>query len=124
MKNMASLRPHLLAITAACALFVARGDVLAADAYSQPPPVLEPLPEIPPPTGVDEADTTPQITVKQRDRDTVEEARVNGIIVWIKVTPRYGRPYYLIPSGGGNMYIRRDSLDTALKPPMWVLFSW
>jgi hypothetical protein len=121
---MARLYP-LLAITAACALLVVSGDALAADAYSQPPPILEPLPEIASPPGVDEANAVPQIAVKQRDRDTVEEARVNGIIIWIKVTPRYGgRSYYLIPSGGGNMYIRRDSLDTALKPPMWVLFSW
>src|SRR5690242_19195011 len=98
--HMARLRPHVLAITAACALLFARGDVLAADPYSQPPPILEPLPEIAPPAGVGETDAAPQITIKQRDRDTVEEARVNGVIVWIKVTPRYGRPYYLIPNGG------------------------
>jgi Protein of unknown function (DUF2782) len=118
-----NLRPYAFAITSACAVLFDAGGARAADAYSGPPPVLEPLPEIPSPPGVDEADA-PQITIKRKDRETVEEARVNGIIVWIKVTPLHGRPYYLIPSGGGNMYIRRDSLDSGLKPPMWVLFSW
>jgi hypothetical protein len=117
---------RFLVVTGACALLLllAAGGARAADPYSVPAPVLEPLPEIPAPTGVDDAELAPQITIKQKDRETVEEARVNGIIIWIKVTPRLGRPYYLIPTGGGNMYIRRDSLDTALKPPMWVLFSW
>ena len=120
---MMNFHPHLLAIAAGFAL-LASGGVHAADPYSAPAPVLEPVPEIPPPDA-DVTNANPQVTVKQRDRDTVEEARVNGNIIWIKVTPRYGgRPYYLIPTGGGNMYIRRDSLDTALKPPMWVLFSW
>jgi hypothetical protein len=118
-----SLRPHALVATVACALLIAATGAHAADPYSVPAPTLEPLPEISPPAA-DDAEVAPQITVKQRDRETVEEARVNGIIVWIKVTPRHGRPYYLVPTGGGNMYIRRDSLDTALKPPMWVLFSW
>ena len=118
------LRPYALAITGACWLLLAAGGARAADAYSVPAPTLEPLPEIPSPLGIDDAELAPQITIKQKDRETVEEARVNGIIVWIKVTPRHGRPYYLIPSGGGNTYIRRDSLDTGLKPPMWVLFSW
>jgi len=114
-----NLCPHALLATIACPLLLAAGGARAADAYSAPSPALEPLPEFSPPAA-----DAPQITVKQKDSDTVEEARVNGIIVWIKVTPRHGRPYYLVPTGGGNMYIRRDSLDTALKPPMWVLFSW
>ena len=45
----------------------------------------------------------------QKDGETVEEARVNGNLVWIKVTPRHGRPYYLDPDGGGN----RTSAATA-----------
>jgi len=115
---------HFLVFAGACGLIFAAADARAADPYSVPAPVLEPLPEIPSPPGVDDAELAPQVTIKQKDRETVEEARVNGIIIWIKVTPRTGRPYYLIPTSGGNMYIRRDSLDTALKPPMWVLFSW
>ena len=107
---------------AACALLFAAGAACAADAEKMP--ALEPLPDIPPPPGLEDADLAPQVTITQKDRETIEEARVNGAIVWIKVTPRHGRPYYLIPTAGGNMFIRRDSLDTALKVPMWVLFSW
>jgi hypothetical protein len=32
-------------------------------------------------------------------------------------------PYYLVPQSGGT-FIRRNSLDTSLSVPMWVLFSW
>ena len=111
-----------LAVASACTLLFAASAARAADADQAP--VLEPLPEIPTPPNLDDTDLAPQITITQKDRDTIEEARVNGAIVWIKVTPRHGRPYYLIPTAGANMYIRRDSLDTALKVQMWVLFSW
>ena len=115
-------RRRTLAVAAACALLFAAGAARAGDAGVSP--AQEPLPEIPPPPNLDDADLAPQITIAQKDRETVEEARVNGILVWIKVMPRHGRPYYLIPTAGGNTFIRRDSLDTALKVPMWVLFSW
>ncbi len=84
-----------------------------------PPPALEPLPEI-----SNDAELEPQVTIKRRGGETVEEARVGGRLVWIKVTPSHGQPYYLIPSVGGNSYIRRDSLDTSLSVPMWVLFTF
>ena len=113
-----------LAVASACTLVLASGTARAADAYKEKAPALEPLPEIPPPPSLDDADLAPQVTITQRNRETIEEARVNGAIVWIKVTPRHGRPYYLIPTAGGNMFIRRDSLDTDLKVPMWVLYSW
>ena len=106
----------------AFALLQGAGAAHGADPVT--PPVLEPLPEIPPPPNLEDAELEPQITITQKDRETVEEARVGGAIIWIKVTPRHGRPYFLIPTGGGNTYIRRESLDSALKVPMWVLFSW
>ena len=89
------------------------------------PQKLEPLPEIPPPEGAGDADLEPQVTVMQKNGDKIEEARINGALVWIKVTPRTGVPYYLIPTGhGANTYVRANSLDTALSVPMWQLFSW
>ena len=107
-----------------CAAALAAGPVQAQTAAPAQPPALEPLPEIPPPPNIEDADLEPQITISQTKSETVEEARVNGTLVWIKVTPRHGRSYYLIPTVGGNTFIRRDSLDTGLKVPMWVLFSW
>jgi hypothetical protein len=92
----------------------------------QPQPTnLEPLPVIPPPEGTADADLEPQVTVTQRDGDKIEETRINGALVWIKVTPRTGVPYYLIPTGqGANTFLRANSLDTALSVPMWQLFTW
>jgi hypothetical protein len=54
----------------------------------------------------------------------VEEVRIRGELRYIRVTPKGGRPYFLIPDQNGNTYIRRDSLDPTLKVPMWVLFSF
>ena len=67
---------------------------MAAAQEKKTPPVLEPLPEI-----AGDADLEPQVTITRRQDQTVEEARVNGRLVWIKVTPVHGRPYFLIPDG-------------------------
>ena len=81
---------------------------------------------LPPPSGPDvlESDTEPQITILHDDNKQTEEVRIQGQLRYVRVTPRYGRPYYLIPDANGATYIRRDSLDPSLKVPMWVLFSF
>lgn len=95
-------------------------------AQSAPPPLgLEPLPEVPPPPGVNaNPELEPQITITRRQGETVEEARVNGVLKWVRVTPAHGRAYYLIPDPTGHTFIRRDSNDTGLKVPLWVLFTF
>lgn len=114
---MNRLRRLLAAL--ACAPLAAAG--AAAPGPPAPPeaPAVVPLPP-----EVEDADLGPQVTITKNERETIEEARVNGALVWIKVTPRHGRPYYLIPGGPGNTFVRRDSLDSGLRVPMWVLFSW
>jgi hypothetical protein len=109
------------------ALFVASGLVFAQSAVPPPPPPkLEPLPEIPPPPGVaSDPELEPQVTIRRNEAgETIEEARVNGQLKWIKVTPRHGRPYFLIPDAGGRRYVRSDSLDYGLKVPMWLIFEF
>ena len=64
------------------------------------------------------------MTIIRRNTETVEEARVNGRLVWVKVTPIHGRPYFLVPDNSGNVFIRRDSLDTGLRVPLWLLFEF
>ena len=123
-------RRHLsgFAFLAAFCLWLGAGAAtLSGVALAQPaplPPKLEPLPEIPPPEGVTDPELEPQVTITRKESQTIEEARVAGRIVWIKVTPRHGRPYFLVPDRNGETYLRRDSLDTGLSVPLWVLFSF
>jgi hypothetical protein len=108
----------------AVALFAAAGIVLA-QGTAPPPPQLEPLPEIPPPPELGgDPELGPQVTITRKEGETVEEARVNGRLVWIKVTPRHGKPYFLVPDSGGAMFVRRDSLDSGLKVPLWLLLEF
>ena len=91
----------------------------AAPPPPPPPPNLQPVPE-----AAGDAELEPQITITRRETETVEEARVNGRLMWVKVTPRHGRPYFLIPDGTDFGFIRRDTFDTGLKVPLWVLFTF
>jgi hypothetical protein len=113
-------------LAAACvvALLAATANALAATA--PPPPPLEPLPEAEPPPAeiANDPDLEPQVTIVHRDKETHEEYRVGGRLMWIKVTPQYGRAYYLVAEGTNGAFVRRDSLDTGLRVPMWLLFSW
>ncbi|MEP7182649.1 MAG: DUF2782 domain-containing protein [Betaproteobacteria bacterium] len=125
---------HILSRLAPLALVFAASVALAQTglppAPAPPPlppaaPKLEPLPEIPPPPEISaDTDLEPQVTISRSETEVREEARVAGAIVWIRVTPRHGKPYFLIPDGGANTYIRRDSLDSGLKVPMWVIFTF
>lgn len=98
----------------------------AGAAQAQPAPPPPPLP----PEGASSAplagdpELEPQVTIIRRETETLEEVRIGGDLKFVRVTPLHGRPYYLVPDPNGFQFIRRDSLDTALKVPLWVLFSW
>ncbi len=113
---------HLVASLAALACAVS----LSAAAQKTAPPKLEPLPEPPPlpPEIAGDPELEPQITIIRRQTETIEEYRVNGRLTMVKVTPKTGRPYYLVADGTDGSFVRRDSLDTGLKVPLWLLFSF
>jgi len=51
----------------------------------------------------------------------VEEYRIRGRLYMLKITPRVGRPYYLIdPRGDGN-FVHHDMIESGFHPPMWVI---
>ncbi|MCC7327885.1 MAG: DUF2782 domain-containing protein [Burkholderiales bacterium] len=123
------LQRRVLALS--CALVLAT----LAQAQTRPPPA--PPPPIPPPYApspappapvppdiVGDPDLEPQVTIVRREAETVEEVRVGGELRYIRVTPRFGLPYFLFPTPNGQAFIRRDSLGTGLSVPMWQLFSW
>ncbi|TMH62929.1 MAG: DUF2782 domain-containing protein [Betaproteobacteria bacterium] len=117
------MRPTPAAILAAFAVGIA---LTAFAQKAPPPPQLEPLPEAPPPPPeiASDPDLEPQVTIVRRENETIEEFRVNGRLTMVKVTPRHGRPYYLVADGASGGFVRRDSLDSGLKIPLWVLFSF
>ena len=87
------------------------------------PPQLEPLPEpLPPPpiAGPDE----PAVRIPVQEGDKVEETRVGGRVVMLKVTPPNGKPYYLVDPSGTGSWLRRDSLDDGLRVPLWPIHSF
>jgi hypothetical protein len=99
--------------------------MIAGWSFAQAPAKTQPLPQPPPPPpDIADTDLEPQVTIVRGDEQVMEEVRVKGELRYVRVTPKHGRPYYLIPDGNGATFIRRDSLDSTLKVPMWVLFSF
>ena len=99
---------------------------IALPLAAQQPPKLEPLPEPPPPpTGLaPDPALEPEVTITRRGEDKVEEYRVNGKLYAIKVTPPHGVPYFLMDETGDGSMSRRDSLDSGLRVPQWVIHSF
>ncbi|MCF7200832.1 DUF2782 domain-containing protein [Pseudomonas oligotrophica] len=65
----------------------------------------------------------PEVTIRQEGDRTVEEYRVNGFLYAIKITPKHGKPYFLVRADGndGN-FVRSDQPDMLI--PSWKIFSW
>lgn len=110
--------PRLLAALLFCAF------ALPAAAQMRPAD-LQPIPEPPPPPPgmVDDASLEPQVTIKKRGTDKVEEYRMNGKLYMIKVTPPHGTPYYLVDPKGDGGFVREELIggERSLSVPMWVI---
>ena len=63
----------------------------------------------------------PDIEIRYGQNDTRYEYRINGELVQIKVQPKVGPAYYLIPDQDGAM-IESDRPNPAY--PTWKLFQW
>jgi hypothetical protein len=98
--------------------------LVAAPVFAQNKADLQPLPAVPPPPPEMvpfDAALEPQVTIKKRDNDTVEEFRVKDKLYMIKVTPAHGVPYYLIDNQGDGNFMRMETMDTRVRVPQWVI---
>lgn len=98
----------------------------ALPASAQDRSKAQPIPEPPPPPPGFELDPAqePQVTIRKRGEDTVEEYRVGGKLYMLKVTPPSGAAYYLIDELGDGRFTRQNTLDSGIRPPMWVIRSF
>jgi hypothetical protein len=69
----------------------------------------------------DPALNEPEITITHDGENTYYEYTINGQLREIKVVPRVGKPYYLVPADGSK-FIRVE--ESQLLIPKWVIFSW
>lgn len=68
-------------------------------------------------------DIEPSIIIRHSEDKTFYEYTVNGEVVEIKVVPKEGPAYYLIPAGGEDQEFKRQS-QSKLVVPKWVIFRW
>jgi hypothetical protein len=129
-RQMSGLRASSRIVAAATFFAVAELVLGQTHAPAPPPPPMPPpseaLPDTapPPPAAASDPELEPQVTITKKEGETVEEARVNGKLMWVKVTPRHGKPYYLIPDAIEGTLIRREGFDPGLRVPLWLIFSF
>ena len=92
------------------------------NAAPQQPAGLQPLPP-PPPLNAEDVEE-PQITITKNSEWSVEEYRVGGRLYMIKIIPQVGPPYYLLDDQGDGKFSRRESLDSGVRPPRWVIHKF
>ena len=85
---------------------------------------------VPPPPDIPEQMESgrpiePEVTIIRKEKEVIQEYRINGILYMVKVTPVIGKPYYLIDNDGdGRLESRREGIYSTDLVPQWILFSW
>lgn len=65
----------------------------------------------------------PSVVIRHSEDKTFYEYRVNGELQEIKVVPKVGQPYYLIPDGTEADEYKRQNKSNVV-PPSWLIFTW
>lgn len=65
-----------------------------------------------------------QVTIIKRGEDTIEEHRINGELLMIKVIPRIGPPYYLKKNTIADNPTHAGDAGINVSPPMWQLLKF
>jgi hypothetical protein len=89
-------------------------------AAQQPPPRLEPLPEVPPPPpGAAERPEEEPVRIESK-QDQVEEQLIDGRHV-VRVTTPSGQEYWLVEDLHDGAGLKNESLDHGVRVPLWVI---
>ncbi|HEB77691.1 MAG TPA: DUF2782 domain-containing protein [Methylothermaceae bacterium] len=101
--------------------FVLAIAVGAVEAAEEAPPQLEPLPE----PELEQETLQPEVIIRKRGENVIEEYRVGGRIYMIKVIPPVGPPYYLIDTDGDSiMDMKRSDLEEGVRIHQWRILEW
>ncbi len=71
----------------------------------------------------DSPSAAPDVTIRTDGDKTIQEYRQNGFLYAVKITPKHGKPYFLVRADGTSPnFIRSDQPDMLI--PQWEIFSW
>ena len=93
------------------------------------PDNLEPLEQVQPPPKVKDGEAMedpaiePQITIRKKGAETIEEYRIGGEMYMMKVTPAHGVPYYLHKEDSSGDWVNVGP-NKPLSVPKWILFRF
>ncbi len=66
-----------------------------------------------------------EVTIVKFKERTIEEYRINGKLVQVKITPKHGYSYYLIDTDGdGNFDVRSSEAWKRTTVNTWKIFQW
>lgn len=83
---------------------------------------LPPVDEARPPAlEVIDDSVEPQVTIRKRGEDMIEEYRVNGLLVKVVVTPEHGVPYTLIDPKGDGVLVPFNPTGPQISVPLWEI---
>ena len=90
------------------------------------PANAEPLEEVQPPPKIVDGEALegePQITIRKKGAETIQEYRINGELYMMKVTPAHGVPYYLHKEDQDGGWVNTGP-NPPLSIPKWVIFRF
>ena len=64
----------------------------------------------------------PDVTLIETEERTIQEFRQNGVLVFVKITPKNGKPYYLAPRDPTKGWDDLERAETLV--PRWVLLRF
>lgn len=116
-------------------LAVAQSDEPKQSQKPSQPDNLIPVPDIPELPPLSDPTSTPpdiqadpeletQVTIIKRGEDSIEEHRINGELLMIKVIPRIGPPYYLKKNTIADNPTHAGEPGINVSPPMWQLLKF
>lgn len=68
------------------------------------------------------ADGEDDVEIVIGEDKTIYEYRANGVLMIIKVVPKNGQPYYMVPADGSPHFTDLDHSNNLY--PQWILLQW
>lgn len=117
-------KSNVLQLVLAMATLLSAFACLNVQAAGEPKDAV-PFEEVPPPPKVTDGEPLdePQVTIRKKGKETIEEYRINGELYMMKITPEHGVPYYLHKEDQEGGWVNVGP-NPPLSIPKWVIFRF